>query len=1092
MESLAQIGKCGFKFNPNSASIKLDGLIGLKLDPLFSGDITSIYACQICPAFSSAKRVYLNNVVLDVASGTSVDGLYGYFSGGTISGSAASVYGIYIDSVTGAGQVTNAFGGYFKTPAIGGNRCALYSDDLRVGAHCSVDNSGNLTLASMTTNGNVKISGSLIVLGSLTGVSATYSGDITCSNIIASAGSFSVVNIAGLSIDGANLNSSASSLVIQKILSLSSLGASLVGQLVVDSFKCATMGIFTGVQTGALSFQSSVGSSLEIVELEAGSIAANSLMISGETKLNSVDVAGNLNCCDVIASKHMSANSLTTASVTVNGPSTFAGAIRLQLMGGLVCVDQAGLVGLDSSGFNVSFHSLNLATPLSVASGGTGYNSWASGDLFAGGAKLPIGQENYVLTSIGGGVVWKSCPGNVLSVSGVAGHITADSSVGNVVLRLPQAIGTTDAVVFHSINLSDSLIVGGHIDAGDVKCGNINARDITLNDLNASGSTVLNNVTLNNLKSGIIDCAGVNSAGPVYIGSFNPSALFSVWASSDINCVAQFSSSINAANGNSYGLMVNNRINVTSDSLVAGLFLNNQVSSRSPLSNIYGLYIDAGVFDCINVSSNYGAYIKRPSSGTSRIALFAENIVVADGAELGGTIRIKAGFTGLCCVGSDGLLSNNTSQTTGNFASVGSAVPINTASGGTGFARWAAGEMPVGNSVGVIDKLIPGAAGQILMSNGPNCSPSWRYDTLASTPLTGTPDSINITLLADKILFSTPQAIGCASTPQFARLGLGVVAHDRYALDVAGVARFSLGYADRISLGAYCGTDPTNSGSFVTSGAVGIGTNSPQYSLDVSGAARVGVLGIGCAPNSTYALSVTGAVGLYGAVDITGKLSAGSIETTGRILSEGGLIANTKALATNATDGYLYSTATMGIPVGAPTVQPGVIPMVYDLNNDTQYVFNDGWKNVGGAIVAYANHTRAAIDNTLSRLCVKQTCIVRGAAWFNGTKTMAGYFDTMVVQQPGDYSLSIGGQIKSAGNGTTHVKITRASAVIYDQTYTSSISSDGAFKNEHILLDMRVGDVIIMDVCEKNNASPLASITDATNYGGGQLIMRLV
>jgi hypothetical protein len=173
-------------------------------------------------------------------------------------------------------------------------------------------------------------------------------------------------------------------------------------------------------------------------------------------------------------------------------------------------------------------------------------------------------------------------------------------------------------------------------------------------------------------------------------------------------------------------------------------------------------------------------------------------------------------------------------------------------------------------------------------------------------------------------------------------------------------------------------------------------------------------------------------------------------------------------------------------------VERGVVPMVYDLNNDTQYVFNEGWKNVGGAVVAYANCTRCAVDGTLSRLCVKQSCIIRGAPWFNGPKTMAGYFDIMVIQQPGDFSLTIGGQIKSAGNGTTHVKVTRAAAVVYDQTYVTSISSDGAFSCEHILLDMRVGDIVTMEACEKTNASPLGGIIDATPYGGGRLIMKLI
>jgi hypothetical protein len=355
---------------------------------------------------------------------------------------------------------------------------------------------------------------------------------------------------------------------------------------------------------------------------------------------------------------------------------------------------------------------------------------------------------------------------------------------------------------------------------------------------------------------------------------------------------------------------LNNNITVGSsgvDSInCAGLYLSNNVASRSAVPSIHGLYIDSGTFDCVKVACNYSAYIKKPSFGDKRVALFTENLVVADGVELGGTIRLTGSSTGtgLLCVDHTGLVNANTSAVSVSLQSLTVAEPINSNSGGTGLGTWLPGEMPMGGLTGSLGKLVPGSAGYILMSNGPDALPSWRLDTLSSTPITGVPDCINVSMLSDKILISTPQPIGPAAAPQFGRLGLGVAAHDRYMLDVAGVAKFVCGYADRMALGAYSGTDPTGQGNFVTSGAVGIGTNSPQYSLDVAGPARIGSsLGVGCAPNSTYVLSVNGPIGLYGSVDITGRLSVGSFETTGRILSEGGFIANTKALATNATDG---------------------------------------------------------------------------------------------------------------------------------------------------------------------------------------------
>lgn len=1089
MESLFEIGKCGFKFNSSPPTV--GDLVGLKLNPNFTGTFNSIHGFQVLPSFGAinVKRLYLNNCMFNFSSGNVADCIYGYFAGGSVDGSASSIYGVYIDSIMGGGQVTNAWGGYFKTPVIGGNRGALYADDLHIGSLVSIDHDGSTTVGPLRSAS--LISGDCSV-ANLSGKSCVYSGSCTSDSVVASLASFKTVNIGDLVIDGGSINSP--SLVIQKILSFDKDAVKLGGHMQLDSLDCATCGKFHTLVTENLNCSNIISSGdFQSCWFKAKTAGVEELTVSGNSKFNTASFTSLSVDGETVVGNLTSVN-LASNRATINGPVSISGAVRLPIAGGLVCVDQGGVVGLDSSSFDVAFHTLKLGGPLGVESGGTGHSIWGPGDLFAGGAKFPIGPEGYVLTSVAGVVTWKSCPGNVLSVSGTPGHILTDSSVGEVILRLPQAIGTDATVTFAKLNLSDSVAINGPLNVGGVsELGLINARSLNLADgLNIAGLSRLADITCDNIaSSGILKSAGLNSSGPVTIGS-DAVALFSVAASADINCVAKLASSINSDSGTSVGLMLSNNINVNSDGLVAGLYLNNSISSKVGLVNIYGLYIDSGKFDCLGIGTNYGAYIRRPSSGVNCVALFAENLVVADGVELGGVVKIKAGFSGLCCLDQTGLLSNNTSQIVANFAGVNSAMPINTSSGGTGYASWTSGEIPIGSSSGAIDKLMPGAAGQILMSNGPGTLPSWRYETLASTPLTGSPDMISIVTLVDKILFSTPQPIGCSSCPQFARLGLGVAAHDRYVLSVAGVAQMSLTYSDRMALGAYGGTDPTNSGYLVTSGAIGIGTNNPQYSLDVAGSARVGVLGVGCAPNSTYVLSVNGGVGLYGPVDITGKVSVASLETTGRILSEGGLIANTKALATNATDGYLYSTATMGIPVGAPTVQPGVVPMVYDLNNDTQYVFNDGWKNVGGAIVAYVNHTRCAVDNTLSRLCVKQSCIIRGSNWFNGTKTMAGYFDTMVVQQPGDYSLTIGGQIKSAGNGTTHVRITRASAVIYDQTYVSSISSDGAFKNEHILLDMRVGDVITMEANEKNNASPLSGITDAAAYGGGQLIMKLV
>ncbi len=63
-----------------------------------------------------------------------------------------------------------------------------------------------------------------------------------------------------------------------------------------------------------------------------------------------------------------------------------------------------------------------------------------------------------------------------------------------------------------------------------------------------------------------------------------------------------------------------------------------------------------------------------------------------------------------------------------------------------------------------------------------------------------------------------------------------------------------------------------------------------------------------------------------------------------RIDNAGNVIVNTAAIATNATDGFLYIPTCAGTPTGAPTSYTGRIPLVYDSSNNFLYVYNSGWK----------------------------------------------------------------------------------------------------------------------------------------------------
>ena len=52
------------------------------------------------------------------------------------------------------------------------------------------------------------------------------------------------------------------------------------------------------------------------------------------------------------------------------------------------------------------------------------------------------------------------------------------------------------------------------------------------------------------------------------------------------------------------------------------------------------------------------------------------------------------------------------------------------------------------------------------------------------------------------------------------------------------------------------------------------------------------------------------------------------------------------ALATNATDGFLYIPSCAGVPTGTPTGRTGRLALVYDSSNNNLYVYNTAWKKV--------------------------------------------------------------------------------------------------------------------------------------------------
>lgn len=73
----------------------------------------------------------------------------------------------------------------------------------------------------------------------------------------------------------------------------------------------------------------------------------------------------------------------------------------------------------------------------------------------------------------------------------------------------------------------------------------------------------------------------------------------------------------------------------------------------------------------------------------------------------------------------------------------------------------------------------------------------------------------------------------------------------------------------------------------------------------------------------------------------------GILDTTGRVRFQGPVVLGTAALATTATDGFVYIPTCAGPPTAAPTAYTGTVAMIYDTTNNRLYIYNPvgGWKS---------------------------------------------------------------------------------------------------------------------------------------------------
>jgi hypothetical protein len=140
------------------------------------------------------------------------------------------------------------------------------------------------------------------------------------------------------------------------------------------------------------------------------------------------------------------------------------------------------------------------------------------------------------------------------------------------------------------------------------------------------------------------------------------------------------------------------------------------------------------------------------------------------------------------------------------------------------------------------------------------------------------------------------------------------------------------------------------------SGNLGIGTSSPAQRLDVTGAgnsvqARFGAVAGRGLTIGTAVISGTNDAGVIFNAPVTeGTLifQTNSNERA-RIDANGNIVAGASAaLATTATNGFLYVPTCAGTPTGTPTAITGMAPIVVNTTNNKLYFYSGGaWRDAG-------------------------------------------------------------------------------------------------------------------------------------------------
>jgi hypothetical protein len=181
------------------------------------------------------------------------------------------------------------------------------------------------------------------------------------------------------------------------------------------------------------------------------------------------------------------------------------------------------------------------------------------------------------------------------------------------------------------------------------------------------------------------------------------------------------------------------------------------------------------------------------------------------------------------------------------------------------------------------------------------------------------------------------QYINSAAASYYQQLG---AAHQWYiSADVTPTAGNPISFSQAMTLDA--------SGNLALGITSALGTTSGRIVATVNGTSSALIsLGVNGTNTGTYYADAT-IVGVGAKANIPLSLQTNDTERA-RIPAAGGMVVGTAAIATTATDGFLYVPTCAGTPTGTPTTQTGTAPIVVDTTNHKLYFYSGGtWRDAG-------------------------------------------------------------------------------------------------------------------------------------------------